>query len=162
MNAKIIGGCLLAILFAMGAWLFSSQMIDTAPAHVEETDSSSAMRVEENMVVVSEQRPGYTVIGTVHLAAEGYFVIHADTNGESGVILGASTLLTAGKNTNVKVKLSRASRDGETLHAMLYFEKDGNTAFSAADTPVPSSLGGPIEGLFQISKDAPSETPVSI
>lgn len=128
------------------------------------TSDSSAMRAEENMVVVSEQRPGRTVTGSIiSLAAPGYLVIHEDNNGAPGAVLGSSALLQAGESTEVKVTLSRASRDGETLHAMLHFEKGGNTTFAAAeDTPVPSSLGGPISGWFEISSEASMDLPVSI
>lgn len=116
------------------------------------------------MVVVSEQRPGRTVTGSIIvLAAPGYLVIHEDNNGDAGAILGSSALLKAGENTDVNVTLSRAAKDGETLHAMLHFEKGGNTTFAAAeDTPVPSSLGGPISGWFLITAEASTDLPVSI
>jgi|GEM_PF-775797 len=125
--------------------------------------NTTGMRAEDNMVVVMEQRPGTTVTGMVHLAAPGYLVIHEDKGGEPGAVLGASALLPAGDTDNIKVALSRPSKDGETLHAMLHFEKGGNTAFSAAeDTPVPSALGGPIHGWFQVSSDAAVDVPISI
>lgn len=129
-----------------------------------EGEASLTGRAEENMVVVSEQRPGANITGSlIVLAAPGYLVIHEDTNGEPGAILGTSALVRAGENTNVQVKLSRPARDKETLHAMLHFEKGGNTAFAATeDTPVPSSLGGPISGWFLISSEASMDLPVSM
>lgn len=161
---------LLAIIIVSGGtyYFLATPMNDGLGDNPEEemnTDSNtSAMRAEENMVVVSEQRPGNTVTGSViHLAAPGYLVIHEDDNGEPGAILGASALLPAGENTDVKVMLARISKDGETLHAMLHFEKGGNTTFAAAeDTPVPSTLGSPISGWFEISKDASADAPISI
>ncbi|OGG72749.1 hypothetical protein A3A38_03760 [Candidatus Kaiserbacteria bacterium RIFCSPLOWO2_01_FULL_53_17] len=126
--------------------------------------TSAGMRAEENMVVVSEQRPGASVTGSIiYLAAPGYLIIHEDRSGEPGIILGASALLPAGESTGVKVILSRASKDGETLHAMLHFEKGGNATFTPSeDTPVQSRLGGPISGWFEVSKDASADIPISI
>lgn len=58
----------------------------------------------------------------------------------------------------VSVTLNRATRDGERLHAMLHSDVDADGSFVAStDTPVQSSLGGPISGWFDISTGA-SET----
>ncbi len=123
---------------------------------------SAAMRVEENMIVVFEQRPGSTVTASqVHMAAPGFVVIHEDNVGEPGTILGASALLQAGDSSNVRVTLSRAAREGEKLHAMLHVDANNNGKFDAAsDTSVQSRLGGPISGWFDISSDASIETPI--
>lgn len=135
----------------------------TDETDTEEHGAAQGMRAEENMVVVMEQRPGKTAVGMVYLAAPGYLVFHEDKGGGPGAVLGASALLPVGDTDTVKVALSRPSKDGETLHAMLHFEKGGNTAFSATeDTPVPSALGGPIHGWFQVSNDASDQVPVSI
>ena len=141
--------------------------VDRGAGDVSKTSSevaTSGLRVEENAVVVSEQKPGTTVTGSlVYLRAPGYLVIHEDNKGEPGAILGASALEPAGKSTNVKVVISRASIDSETLHAMLHFEKAGNSTFSGSeDPPVQSSLGGPVSGWFEISADAPGDIPISI
>jgi hypothetical protein len=110
-----------------------------------------------------EQKPGRSVTGSiVYLAAPGYLVIHEDNNGEPGAILGSSALLPAGESTGIQVALSRESKDGETLHAMLHFEKGGNATFATEDTPVPSRLGGPISGWFEISSEAATDTPIVI
>ena len=130
----------------------------------EDTNTVSGMRAEENAVVVSEQRPGNTVTGSaIYLAAPGFLVIHEDTDGQPGTILGASALLQAGENTNVPVTLSRASEEGETLYAMLHTDADANGSFDATiDIPVESILGGPIHGWFEISASASGNVPVSI
>ena len=157
--------CIVVAVAIVGLYLWST---DRGTESVSEVDSEintpSGLRVEENAVVVSEQKPGTTVTGSlVHLAAPGFLVIHEDASGEPGAILGASALLPAGKSMNVKVTLSRASKDGETLHAMLHFEKGGNSTFSPAeDMAVPSRFGGSISGWFEVSSDAPDEIPLSI
>lgn len=135
---------------------------DSGMETAEEVDTSSGMRAEENMVIVMEQKPGTSVVGSVHLAAPGYLVIHEDLSGAPGAVIGASALLPAGES-NVIVTTSRPMREGEKLHAMLHFEKGGNASFSAAeDTPVPSALGGPIEGWFEVTSEASGQTPITI
>lgn len=164
---KLVISLLVLLLLAGGVYyLLRGDVSDVSDIdrsdQVEEGTNTSAMLAEENAVIVSEQRPGARVHGLAVLAAPGYLVIHEDKDGAPGAILGASALLPAGE-TSTEVTLSRAARDGETLHAMLHFEKGSNTTFSAAeDTPVPSSAGGPISGWFIISKDAPLDLPISI
>ena len=171
MNTKVIVLLLALIIIGGGAYYFlgsggASDDLGNGPEEEASTDTSnvSGMMAEENMVVVSEQRPGATITGSlIVLAAPGYLVIHEDNGGAPGAILGASALLQVGESPNVQVRLSRATRDGETLHAMLHFEKRGNTTFSAVeDTPVPSRLGGPISGWFEVSSEASVDIPISI
>jgi len=152
------------VLGALGFGVYAFTANDQTPSMAEEENTStvSGMRAEENVVVVMEQQPGNTIVGSVVLEVPGFLVIHEDNNGP-GAILGASTLLQAGESTNVQVALSRASRDGETLHAMLHIDADANGAFDAAvDTPVQSRLGGPLGGWFEISSEASLNVPVSI
>lgn len=128
------------------------------------TDSVSGMRVEGSAVIVSEQRPGNTIkVAQVYLATPGYVVIHADTNGKEGAVLGSSALLPVGENNNVMVTLNRATIDGEKLWSMLHEETEGNTTFNiAVDTPLESSLGGPISGWFEINANADENVEVMI
>lgn len=167
MNTKVLGLLVVVVVVGGGAYMLLNLAMRTetdVPESRVETNNVSPMRAEENMVVVSQQRPGKTIAGSlIHLAASGYLVIHEDNNGAPGAILGASALLPAGDSSNVQVVLSRVARDGETLYAMLHFEKGGDTTFSATeDTPVGSRLGGPIHGSFEISSDVSAEVPVSI
>jgi hypothetical protein len=128
------------------------------------TDTVNGMRVEENAVVATEQRPGRTVkVAQVYLAEPGYVVIHEDNNGEAGVILGSSALLQAGENNNVVVTLTRATEDGEKLWSMLHVESNSNTTFdSSVDVPVESNRGGPISGWFEIKADAEENIEVTL
>ena len=169
MTKTISIGVVIILLAAAAYFLLAPQPVaNTTPGVSQEpsqepVSNTSMMRAEENMVVVMEQKPGTAVIGSVVLKEPGYLVIHADQNGAPGAILGSSALLKAGESSDVKVVLSRASKHGEKLHAMLHNEKGGNTTFSAAeDTAVQSSLGGPISGWFDISQDASADIPVSI
>lgn len=169
---KILLGLLVAVFIALGAYYYvgsgdvSPNVADTRGEDMgtpSEAGGTSMMYAEENAVVISEQRPGATVTGMALLKAPGYIVIHADNAGQPGSILGASALLPEGESSGVKITLSRPSVDGEVLHAMLHFEKGGNTTFTATeDTPVMSALGGPISGWFNIAVDAPENVEISI
>ena len=156
----------LLVISALGAGIYIYTAGSPASEAVmeEDTNTVSGMLAEENAVVVMEQKPGNTVLGSmVYLAAPGFLVIHEDTNGQPGAILGASTLLQAGESSNITVSLSRATQDGERLHAMLHADTDGNGTFSASDVPVQSRLGGPLEGWFEITSSASLEpAPASI
>lgn len=174
MNTNTIVGVVLGVvIIGGGAYYFlnagssNTGMPDMPGMSAEEManmtpPASSGMLAEENAVMVSDQRPGTTVSGMVVLAAPGYLVIHADNSGKPGAVLGSSALLRAGENANVKVALSRASRDGEVLYAMLHTD-DGDGAFSASsDALVQSRLGGPIQGMFETSSSASADTPISL
>jgi len=136
----VLGGAALA--FISGTQLADSDRVQ-----------DSGMRVEDNAVVVDDQRPGSAVtVAEVYLAAPGYVVIHE----ASGAILGSSTLLPAGRSNDVQVTLNRPTKENETLNAMLHFEKNADRTFQAStDTPVESRLGGPIMGTFMITSSAP-------
>ena len=67
------------------------------------------------------------------------------------------------KYNNVMVTLNRATIDGEKLWSMLHEETEGNTTFNiAVDTPLESSLGGPISGWFEINANADENVEVMI
>jgi hypothetical protein len=142
---------MVALMVALGgaALVLMSGTQLTDSARVRDT----AMRVEDNAVVVEDQRPGSVVtVAEVFLAAPGYVVIHE----ASGAILGSSALLPAGRSNDVQVKLNRPSKENETLSAMLHLEKSADSTFQAStDPPAESRLGGPIAGTFAITSSAP-------
>lgn len=172
MNKTIIG-IIAVVLVAGGAYYLWGQsnnkngMPDMSSGDMKNMgqgdDTSSSMLAEDNAVIVSDQRPGTSVVGTAVLAAPGFLVIHEDTAGQPGAVLGASALLSAGESRGINIKLSRPMKDGETLHAMLHTDVDQNGTFNAStDTLVQSRLGGPIHGTFQVSSKANPDAPVSI
>jgi hypothetical protein len=144
------------VLLAGGAyyWYGMRPAYDTGP--VDSGTSTAGMRIEDNTVVMYEQQPGSAVqAALVYLANPGFLVIEEDADGSAGATLGVSGLLPAGERTDLSIPLARATSDGETLHASLYADTDGNGMYDpAADKPVDSVLGGPIQATFLISKDA--------
>ncbi len=126
--------------------------------------ASAGLRVEDNAIVVNDQKPGNVVsVSQVYLSVPGYVVIHEMTNGKVGAVIGSSSLLQAGTQNNVPVKLIRSVKNGEEFAAMLHAEKDGNSSFDVTtDTPIQSKLGGPIMMMFSISSTANEGGSVSI
>ena len=160
MNYILIAVVVLVVLG--GAYYYWDSNIRSTDS--ADTSSISSMRAEGNAVVATDQKPSDQLsVAQVYLEEDGYVVIHEDSDGAAGAILGASALLSAGETNDVNIKLSRTTRDGEVLHAMLHNEMGGNAEFSAAeDTPVQSILGGPLMGSFNISSDVSGSVPVSI
>ncbi len=101
----------------------------------EEPDSSrdsAGFIIGTNAIYVAEQVPSETLsIAVVRLEKPGFVVIHEDVTGVPGGILGASELLMEGETNNLaSIPLSRLTRDGETLYAMLHLD-DGDGIFDA-------------------------------
>lgn len=119
--------------------------------------NSSGLIVGKNAIYVAEQVPSKTVsVAVVHLEAPGFVVIHEDTAGVPGAILGISVLLPAGETKGpVLISLSRMTKDDETIYAMLHLD-DGDGVFDAGgDKPAKDLMGGePAMMVVTVSADA--------
>jgi hypothetical protein len=118
---------------------------------------SSGLIIGENAIYVAAQPPGHSVsVSMVRLKRPGFVVIHEDRAGAPGKILGVSSLLPAGDTENLQpITLSRVTRDGETIYAMLHFD-DGDGKFDVAnDKAVLDSVGGePMLMVVTVSNEA--------
>lgn len=109
-----------------------------------------------NAIYVAEQAPSKTVsVAVVRFEKPGFVVIHEDTNGAPGRILGVSGLIMAGEKNFLQVALSRSTVDGETVYAMLHLD-DGDKTFDATkDKSVLDRIGGePVMTIVTVSNDA--------
>lgn len=120
------------------------------------------------LVSVSTQAAGTSVtVDKATLAKNGFIAIHTDDKGKPGPVIGHSALLKAGPNTAIAVKLSRRTRNGETLYAMLHTDVNGNGAyeFPGADVPTTDSTGAVVSPSFTVgaatSSPSPSASPSS-
>ena len=163
MHRTLAAVIVILLLAGVFFWYFYQANPETEQTSNDGASSASGMRIEENMVVITEQRPGNVVVASqIHIASPGFVVIHEDKNGLPGAILGSSPILQAGDSQQVTIKLSRAVRDGERLHAMLHNDTDASGTFGAPpDAPVRSRLGSPIEGWFEVSSQAPENVFIS-
>lgn len=151
------------VVLGVGAYFYINNS-NGASVPADANTDSSAMRVENNMVVINDQKPGSSLVASqVHLAAPGFLVIHEDSNGEPSAILGVSALMPAGDSANVQVALNRPVTDGMKLHAVLRLDANGDGKFDpTTDRAAESKLGGPIDAWFNISSNASENAPVSI
>lgn len=116
---------------------------------------TSAMRIGENAVFVSDQKPGTTItVGVAALGADGFLVIHEDLNGKPGKVIGASDLLMKGEHQKFTVTLDRPMRDGEMLHATLHQDDGDNTFSPQEDQALKDPMGNDIVGQFNVSTTA--------
>jgi plastocyanin len=124
-----------------------------APCKLTVADATVAANTKELVVPFAQQ------------ARAGYVAIHeASASGGPGPVIGFTAQLAPGsQNTNLKVPLDRALKDGETVWAMLHTEDNGNTAYdgAAVDKPtVDASCGNSATGnivTFQVkAKFAPA------
>lgn len=106
------------------------------------------MAVGDNTIAVSDQAPGEKVnLEMITLAKDGWVVIHADTDGKPGGILGAGRF-NAGENQTGIVELLKPTEDGKVYYAMLHLD-DGDRAFDyKKDLPLTDAQGNAIMMRF--------------
>ena len=136
--------------------------ISTMPS--SSSSPASGLRVGSNAIYVPDQAPASTVtLGFVLFARPGFVVIHGDAGEKPGAILGASALMKAGETGSAGlITLSRETKDGEELYAMLH-QDDGDGMFDAAkDLPVRDQSGNSIMMQFGIERDAAAPGGISL
>ncbi len=125
-----------------------------APAGQEQEGTStppSAGAVNE--ILVESQGPASSVrVAFVSLLENGFVVVHEETDGIPGAILGVSGFVRAGANKDISVSLSRSSKSGEKLLAILHGD-DGNERFDERkDEAIKVAGGGLVVFPFTIGK----------
>ena len=126
---------------------------------------SAGLVIGTNAIYVAEQAPLKTLtVAVVRLEKPGFVVIHEDAAGAPGRILGASNALPSGETQKLApIPLSRMTRDGETLYAMLHLD-DGDLVFDALkDTPALDRVGAlPVMMAVTVSAQATEPDEVSL
>lgn len=160
MNTKIFFVVGVIVVVIVGAMLFFQR-------GGEQSDTSedlSGLIIDKNAIYVMAQLPSDAVaVEVVRLERSGFVVIHEDVAGVPGAILGTSGLLRAGETENpASITLSRVTKDGETIFAMLHLD-DGDGVFDAAkDKPAEDQMsGGPVMMIVEVRADAPEPGVVS-
>lgn len=125
--------------------------------------TSELLRAGEHAIFVAEQKPGESItVHTLYLGGDGYVVIHEDSNGTPGPILGASPLLHEGVGNNLAITLSRATQDGEALYAMLHKDNGDGQFNPQQDDPFVDSQGNIVMMRFEIDSNAPDNPEIAI
>ena len=125
------------------------------------TPSPSPTAIEP-LVLVRNQAAGTSItIDQGVLTKKGFIAIHTDAAGKPGPVIGSSALLNVGTNTAITVSVTRRTRNGETLYAMLHTDVNGNGVyeFPGADIPTVDSTGVVVAPSFTIGAVSPSPSP---
>ncbi len=157
-NPLLLGVIIVVII---GTFLF----LGNSGKEPDSTSDSSGLIVGQNAIYIAEQAPGENItVSVVHFETPGFVVIHEDTNGVPGKILGASGLLPSGETKNAPpIALSRATKDGETLYAMIHLDNGDGKFDAAKDNPAQDKIGGaPVMMIVEVSQDAAEPEPVSL
>jgi len=124
---------------------------------------SSALRVGENGLYVSDQKPGKEInANLVFMNGDGFVVIHESDNGNPGAIIGNSVILSSGDSNNVVIELSRMITDNESFIAMLHKDNGDKTFNPSEDSSVVDEQGNIIQMSFQVSSNAEDSEGISL
>jgi len=153
----IVGAIVIVIIIAIAIAILNrggtEQTAQASPSPEEVTEEEGdAMEKDDSSITASDQPAASSVaIDSATLIAPGYIVIHEQTDGELGPVIGNGELYEAGSFENVSVALDRPSVTGETLYAMLH-DDDGNGLyeFPGADAPTVNKAGEIVVLPFEI------------
>jgi len=153
-KTRIMFGIILGIISTIIVKAVLLQKITKQPNTAIEP---TGLIVGKNAIYIAEQLPSQVVsVSLVILANPGFVVIHEDTAGAPGQILGQSSMLGAGETKNLApIAISRSTKNGETLFVTLHFD-DGDGAFDATKdkSALDSVSGEPVMMITVVSKDA--------
>lgn len=93
------------------------------------------------------------LVESASLQGAGFVVIHADSAGGPGAVLG-NAAIPAGTTTDVRVLLVRSALNGERLHAMLHWDR-GQPGVYEANLDAPAELDGAVVSLSFIASFSP-------
>lgn len=112
---------------------------------------------DKTMVAVGIHTPAKTVVvDKVTLKKSGFVVIHEDTKGQAGGILGASGLLQEGTHENIVIELTRKTVEGESFIAMIHTDNGDGKFDPTVDEPAKDESGVVSQATFQVSQDSGS------
>ncbi len=150
-NAIVI--LVIIIILIGGYWLWQRPF---KPMMDEPTSGDvNPLRVAQGAIYAPDQKPGNeVVIGLASLKDGGYVVIHEESEGKPGSIIGSSALLDSGDHNNTGITLLRPSVNGEGLFAMLHKDNGDGIFNPADDAPISGSDGNSIMMRFLIDETA--------
>ena len=151
----------LALLPVRAAHLVAGAMLLVAAGCADDgagPASTSAGGTVPSVTVVDQLLTDATmvIVDTVVSDGAGFLVIHEQTGGNTGNILGY-TAVADGSSSDVVVQLDRSAVDGETLYAMLHTDANANGAYDGSDDgPVLDDEGEVISPSFLVTVQAPA------
>lgn len=123
-----VGGLFSFLTLQRGDNESTKQSSSGAPPSVSTIPLESPEPARKDTIDMTFQTAGNKVsFINVTLTNPGYVVIHEDKNGEAGRIIGHSDLV-VGSADNITVPLTRQSKTGELLHAVIHRD-DGDKIY---------------------------------
>lgn len=144
------------IVFAALAWYLWPQNKSSEKGVISKpSDTPAPLMVGKNAIYVDDQLPSINVtVSFAVLEKAGFIAIHESKDGKPGATIGVSALLPAGDNRNVLIKLSRISKNGEEMFAMLHADNGNRVWNISSDAPVKDIQGNIIIMKFTVKNDA--------
>jgi len=143
----IVTVIVIIILIIIGVLVFGGDK--TTDTIIDDTSTSVPNSITGvNRIVMSDQYPGNIVyLSSVQFENGGWVVIHSDTAGKPGAIIG-QTYFEKGINPG-RITLTKATVEGGTYYAMLHSD-DGNKIFDPIkDLPLKDTNGSIIMKIFR-------------
>ena len=114
---------------------------EQAPAPLPAADTTGApLVVGTDAIAVSSNGGVTTTVTFVQLQKAGFVVIHEDSDGEPGQIIGSSNVIRAGTSSGIAI-ITKELTPGATYYAILHSD-NGDGIFNAAlDAPVKDKQG---------------------
>ncbi len=152
----VVTAIVIIVLIIIGFLVFGNKKSET-PTTGDNNTPANDQTGTINRIVMSDQYPGNVVnLSSVQLAQPGFVVIHKDSNGTPGAVIG-STYFDAGINPG-KVTLTQPTTDGSTYYAVLYTDTNGDKKFEqGTDQPLKDANGSVIMKVFHASASAGNE-----
>lgn len=116
-----------------------------------------------NSISVVGQKAGDVATVSATIRQTGYVVIHEETDGKPAKVIGNSNVLQAGSYDNLAVNLTRPSKNGENLYAMLHSD-DGNGTYTEVDEdlPIKDEQGNVVVSKFTVGGAEEKKSQVTI
>lgn len=159
MNKNIIY-IIVGSIFVIGVLI---SILSLSPYKTEEVSPTPRYRLETPKIEIEKEGLGLSVsassqeagnsvsVDFVEINTNGYVVIHEESGGKPGKVIGRSELLEPGKYSFLVIDLERESNPGETLYAMLH-QDDGDKTyeFPGDDAPLKDEQGNIVVSSFNI------------
>lgn len=144
---------LVILLFLILAGLFVYQNFLLNKDSNDSGTDNDLMRVGENAIYVSDQKPGSSVIiGLVFMGKAGYVIIYNNNDGQPGEIIGGTRLLPEGETKGATANLIKPSVHGEELIAIIHEETSDGIFSPNLDTPFRDDRGDIVFMRFKIDQ----------
>ena len=157
-----IMGILLLLIVLIGGYLFFENRMASEEVEVpqEETAEITGSTIPEEYTIYAEAVDGDDFVSiNTYLLEPGFVVVYDDLDGESGEILGHSSLLASGEIHDIVVLLEDAVEQGDVLYVLLH-KDDGDGEFNypgsdeaVEDEPVTDELGNIIMMTVMVGAD---------